>query len=341
MHLNTRYKKFNRETIVLLPLLLCVLFFWHSASFAAGYRVLETDGMRISLWYPTDVPVEMERLGPFDTEMAKDAPIRKGNYEVVLLSHGITGHARNHHVTAQVLADAGFVVVAPQHQGDHLVGGKKTARLVDNRYRELDRALKVVRADSEFGAHLASEPVHGIGYSLGGLTMMLASGAKYSLDKSKQHCDINEKQDGKYCNYFSFFQRLFQSFGNKNPPLRPSSELFTDHVSITGKVVIVASTFQGLDFDTPLSMSELLVIAIDGDEIAKPEFHSKPLFDAVKDKVEANYASFPGHHFAFIAPFSKRATEDEHIPVAIDPDGFDRAAFLDEVNAAILGVMLN
>ena len=47
-----------------------------------------------------------------------------------------------------------------------------------------------------------------------------------------------------------------------------------------------------------------------------------------------------GHHFAFIAPFADRVTREETIPVALDPAGFDRAAWLDDVNQQIVAFML-
>ena len=39
---------------------------------------------------------------------------------------------------------------------------------------------------------------------------------------------------------------------------------------------------------------------------------------------------------AFIAPFAKRVTDIEHIEAAIDPPGFDRRAFLDDLNAELV-----
>ena len=86
-------------------------------------------------------------------------------------------------------------------------------------------------------------------------------------------------------------------------------------------------------------MTDVTVIAIDGDTIAKPEFHAKPLFDAVERRVPSQYFVMQGHHFAFIAPFPKRVTDHEDIPIAKDPKGFDRSAFLDVINGIIVDAM--
>jgi predicted dienelactone hydrolase len=131
------------------------------AAQAAGFREIAAPGVKAGVGYPTDAPLVAQRLGPFDVNMAKDAPVRKGPHEVVLLSHGNSGRYRNHHLTAQALADKGFVVVAPQHDADYLVGGPKTAQALDHRYLELSLALKAVRADAALGPQLAPAPVHG------------------------------------------------------------------------------------------------------------------------------------------------------------------------------------
>jgi hypothetical protein len=83
-------------------------------------------------------------------------------------------------------------------------------------------------------------------------------------------------------------------------------------------------------------MSHLTVIAADADIVAKPQFHAKPLFEEAKTKVGASFYTVPGHHFAFIAPFPKRVTDEEHIPIAIDPPSFNRMDFLKQVNGIVV-----
>ncbi len=150
---------------------LCITL-WGAPSYSAGFRELQGENVRFGVWYPTDAPAKWQRLGPFETEMAKDAPPRPGKYQTILMSHGHGGRYRNHHPTAQVLADSGFVVVAPDHQADYLIGGSRTAAALDHRYLELLRALEAVRADSDIGPILSDDPVNGLGYSLGGATIL-------------------------------------------------------------------------------------------------------------------------------------------------------------------------
>ncbi len=88
-----------------------------------------------------------------------------------------------------------------------------------------------------------------------------------------------------------------------------------------------------------LAASRALVIAIGGDVIARPRFHASAIASALPADRLAGFVTVPGHHFAFIAPFAKRATDNEHIPVAINPEGFDRDAFIRRVNRLIVGFL--
>ena len=320
-----------------LPIFLAgaLFFLWHSASLAAGFREIEAQDVRFGLWYPSDAPVKLQRLGPFETEMARDGPIREGQYEVVLFSHGNGGRYRNHYLTAQVLADAGFVVIAPQHEADYLVGGGKTAQALDHRYLEMARALKAVRETPELSDHLAQGTVHGVGYSLGGMTIMLASGAGFTSEKIKRHCESNGRQDAAFCGASKFRHRTIQSFRH-DPDLRATSDPFRNAPIITGKTVVIAPAYQGLDLSAPLAMADLTVIAIIGDRIAQPKFHAEPLYEAARKQVRAVFGTISGHHYGFIAPFPQWLTHKEDIPVAKDPEGFDRSAFLRAANAMIL-----
>ena len=52
-----------------------------------------------------------------------------------------------------------------------------------------------------------------------------------------------------------------------------------------------------------------------------------------------HFKTVQGHHYAFIAPFPKWLTDKEDIPVAKDPEGFNRPAFLQTVNEIIVDVL--
>ncbi len=327
---------FANGATVWLPAMSILLFLLcGSASEAAGFRQLTSRGVQFGTWYPTDVPSVKQRLGPFEATMAKDAPVRAGQHQIVLFSHGNGGRYRNHYLTAQTLAEAGYIVIAPQHQADYLVGSRKTAAALDHRYLELELALNAVRANPDFGPYLVPGPAHGVGYSLGGFTIMLAAGAEFDSKKAARHCDQNGRQDPGFCENPGFISRMVQSFRH-DVNLRFTADPFRHDPIVTGKAVLIAPVYQGLEIGVGLSIADLTVIAVTGDKIAQPHFHAEPLQQTAGIHVPSRLKTIKGHHYAFISPFPKWLTDQEEIPVARDPEGFDRPAFLKAVNAMIL-----
>ena len=308
---------------------------WTLAADAAGFREVSAGGVEVGIWYPSDAATAKYRLGTFEIDVAKDAEIREGRHEIVLFSHGNSGFYRNHHLTAQALADAGFVAAAPQHEADYLTGGPKTAMALDHRYLELANALKAVLNAPGISGHVASGKVHGLGYSLGVAAILLASGAEFASERAARHCRENAAADAVFCADPGWLYRLVQSF-RRGVTMRGTPDPFRNPPLVTGKAVLVAPVFQGINPAPPLSISGLTIFAIEDDAIAVPEFHARPLHEAVSRDTPSDYQIVPGHHFAFIAPFPEWLTEQEEIPVAEDPEGFDRPMFLKALNTKIV-----
>ena len=78
-------------------------------------------------------------------------------------------------------------------------------------------------------------------------------------------------------------------------------------------------------------MSSLTVFAIEGDKVTIPEFHARPLYEAISRDTPSDYQTIPGHHYAFIAPLPKRMTERKYN---------HRLAFLAEINTRIVAVFM-
>ena len=337
VHLKLR--KLSMNSLIMIAFIIFVLY--STAVNAAGFRELESDGVKIGVWYPSDQVVTEQRLGPFDVKMARNGRIISDDYPIVLLSHGIGGRYRNHHLTAQHLADAGFVVVAPQHQADYQIGGNKTPEALNRRYQELSIALKAVMNDTELKNNVNSDLVHGIGYSLGGATMLLGAGATFSFEQANDYCETHESVDAEFCDDPNgWIYRLIESFRNR-VELPETRDTFSNPPLINGDLILVATVSQGFSLDSLGPVKSLNVLAIDGDIIAKPKFHSEPIFEVSSSKFDGELWYIKGHHFAFIAPFSDRVPNKESISVAVDPEGFDRSDFLEKINEKILSLLLS
>ena len=303
---------------------------------AQGFRTLETAGGTIGVWYPAQAPTTRGRLGPFDVEYAFDAAPTPGSWPPILLSHGNSGRFRNHHLSAAALVDMGFVVIAPQHSADHRIGGGATAGAMALRIEELRRALETVGADLALGPILDRARVHALGYSLGGATVIAAAGAGINLDLVEAHCASHGDEDAAFCEPPPLLWRFWQWL-RKPVPIEAMPDRFFVEPFVNGSVAVVAPIGQGLEIvPERFIAARALVVPIEGDEIAQPRFHARAIAAALPPERFAGLYPVSGHHFAFIAPFPKWLTAEEEIPVARDPEGFDRSAFIDRVNARLI-----
>ena len=100
---------------------------------------------------------------------------------------------------------------------------------------------------------------------------------------------------------------------------------------------MVAPVGQGFSVDANIfSGQSVLVIGLTDDKVTLPDFHASNIAKVLADALETKMRMIDGHHSAFIAPFAKRVTDVESIPVAIDPPGFDRLRFLTQVNGILI-----
>lgn len=305
-----------------------------SSAVAAGFQTLEHNHLKVGVWYPSDMDETDGRLGPFDVRLAFDARLKPGHYQVILMSHGNSGRYRNHHLTAKALADAGFIVIAPEHSADHLVGTSKTFEALHWRTVELNHAFEMVLQIDMFRHAIDLSRIHALGYSLGTVTVLSSAGA--GIDKSKVDAHCQKHDDPNFCDEPDFITRWSVKWKRdvKTPSFeRDIPSKFWPKPSINGKVALIAPIGQGVVIEDNMFIAEQVLISgyVD-DKINMPHFHAEPLSKIIpKDKL-FDFSIREGHHSAFIAPFAKRVTDIEHIPVAIDPPGFDRIASLKMLN---------
>lgn len=308
-----------------------------AASESVGFRTLKTEALTVGVWYPTDAPEQPGRMGPFDVNVALDASPKPGRYQPVLMSHGNGGRIRNHHLTATALARSGFVAIAPEHTADEFVrdpGSDNMAEAINWRVSELSHALEAVLQLSEFREIIDLSKVHGVGYSLGTLTMLAASGAGVDIPAASAHCARNE--DPNFCDDPGFFTvwRMKRHRKVKTPDFpRKIPEVYFSYPLITGNIALIAPFGQGVIFDENIfSARSVFVVGLENDEITVPKYHANILAKLIPQDRLFEFTMHAGNHHAFISPFAKRVTDVEDIPAAKDPPGFDRLDFLKSLN---------
>ncbi|MFW2830674.1 alpha/beta hydrolase family protein [Sphingomonas sp. ID0503] len=135
-------------------------------------------------------------LGPVAMDGAFADGVRR---PVILLSHGFGGSARAMAWFGKALAGRGYVVVAVDHPGNNGIDQMTApgAALWWERAEDLKLALRAVAADAVIGPHLDTRRIGVAGFSLGGLTALIAGGARVSPENVERFC--RERPDDGIC----------------------------------------------------------------------------------------------------------------------------------------------
>lgn len=297
------------------------------------FELYETE-IGVRLFYPTDSANELSRFGPWELMAAPGAKLAKapsGGYPLIMISHGFGGNDWGHHLLAAQLVSQGFVVAAVKHPKDFKRAGHREVSIL--RPSELSKTIDHVLADPTFGHAINTKRIGAFGYSLGGYTVLSAAGAKTDYERLAQHCKIPDR-DPNFC--------IGEPGGAKLPLwlriLRatqslPDVDLDQDmHDKRITAVVVAAPVAQIISDASRVAMPTLLIRAGSDNELKYP-FHAEHLHKLLPATHE--YRTIENlEHYAFLGPFPDAITADVGAP-AEDPDGFDRAAFLQMINAEI------
>lgn len=118
------------------------------------------------------------------------APAAGKELPLVVISHGTGAAPLSHIDTAQALAEAGFVVVAPMHPGDNFQDDSavgKPAWFAD-RSRHVSKVIDFMLASWNGHARLASGKIGIFGFSAGATTTLISIGGVPDLARIAPHC---------------------------------------------------------------------------------------------------------------------------------------------------------
>jgi predicted dienelactone hydrolase len=154
--------------------------------------------LAVTIWYPADAGGKPITLGESvfftGTDAMLKAPILRGKYPLILLSHGagLGGTLEAISWIATPLAKQGFVVAAPVHPGN---GGayRSAAETMKLWLRPADitAALDAVEQQPLFENHLDSGNVGALGLSMGGNTVLALAGARIDPARLASYCDTD------------------------------------------------------------------------------------------------------------------------------------------------------
>ena len=185
-----------------------VLMVHHSATASefAGVRQIAVPSkergsdLAVTVWYPADAGGEPVTLGESiffaGTGAMLDAPISRGKYPLILLSHGagLGGTPQAMSWIATPLAKQGFIVAAPTHPGN--TGANRSAEETMKlwlRPADISATLDAVEKLPVFENSLEPARVGVLGLSMGGGTALALAGARIDPVRLAGYCDTGAR----------------------------------------------------------------------------------------------------------------------------------------------------
>lgn len=193
----------RRSRPVAATLLAASLAFGAAAQAQIGMTEWQAGSLPVTLVYPSDAPNRPHAIGPFQIDVALNAPLsggaRPGLHRLIVVSHGAGGSPVADHALAAALARAGFVVAQLTHEGDNwrdqrLAGPPSFQR----RPVEAIQVIDALAKDPVWSARLDLSKVGVHGMSAGGVTGLSLAGAQWRLLNTVTHCNAHPDDEG-YC----------------------------------------------------------------------------------------------------------------------------------------------
>jgi len=288
------------------------------------------------IWYPTQAHAQQTRFGPYTVQANRDAKIKTGSYNLVVISHGSGSSHMGHRDTAMYLAQRDYMAVTVLHPENNYLdnSAEGKTRNWENRPKHISAALDYLLAESPFAQFINKEKIAVLGHSAGGSTALTLIGGVPDTSNIYRHCATQD--DATICDLNFFTRFLARYTGLAQPESNPLDDLEDTRVSAA---VLMAPV--GILFSNPNALSRvkkpLLIYRAAKDSVLKFPYHADFIHNHLKHPHQ--YVSVEGAgHFSFITPFPE-AIKDEIGEAALDPEGFDRKVFHEKMNDEIYGFL--
>jgi len=314
-----------------IPSLVATLYLTVATVQAAGLRLIdipadrEGPAMTGAVWSPCVAPAADVIVGNVALPGVKDCPIAADKLPLVVFSHGRRGSFRGNHDTAEVLADAGFLVAAINHPGDNSFDASQTDDLsvLIERPADIKRLTDFMLGAWPEAAKIDRERIGLFGFSRGGYTGLVVIGGNPDFRAGLAYM----------CPPETTTRKCEQIRDNKVPaePLvhdprikaavivDPIFAIFFSRDGLKGVAIPVHLWRSALGGDGVVPEA---VAALEGRFSARPDY-----------RVVANSS-----HFSFAAPCTSEQAKASSV-FCFDPPGFDRTTFHKEFDAEVLSFL--
>lgn len=306
----------------------------------AGFRQMtvaassaEDKPAHFALYYPTQDAARVIPMGPFPQTVAINGAAEPTVKGLIVLSHGTASVNIGFATLAQALARNGYLVASVEHVGDtwqDLSMRATPGRYFAERPRQASRVIDTLLADPQWRARIANgadgQPrIGALGHSAGGYTVLALAGGKPVLSRMRTHCETEAELDPVFC-------KLSHSIDGGSAQAGAAADGQEEPVQADPRVrAVMALAPMGVAFSASSLASITVPVAIyagEKDTFLVPRFHAQ----WVKQNLRGANATLQvvpnAGHYAFMnTPTMDLPSPDGS--VAADPQGFDRAAFLD------------
>lgn len=273
---------------------------------------LDDQPMRALAFYPSNALEHTSSVEGYSIEAEEDASIAIGRFPLLMLSHGNAGTPLALHDLITSLTRKGFVVVAVFHPGDNYRDHSRLGALSNlyGRPLQISAAITAALGDTMLSPFVDAQQVGVIGYSAGGETGLILSGAQPKLERLRKYC-VERPEDMDAC--------------------KARGELVADREDLTA---VADPRVHALLLMAPLSLMfdrqtlsdvhvPTLIYVGDHDQLVAPDKNADAL--ARKLPNQSGYRVIPGGgHFVFMAPCDD--SQKSAMPgLCNDAEGVDRA----------------
>lgn len=172
----------------------------HAATGLAEIPGRSADQPPVAVFYPSDGAGPPVQRWQFTLPVVADAPPKRGNGRLVVISHGSPSNPWVNADLAIALTNAGFVVALPWHLRDNSDDSADAGPVSwQRRPHEMSAAIDAVMADGRFAPLLAADRVGAYGMSAGGHTVLTLAGGRWSTAALRDHCLTNLADDWAAC----------------------------------------------------------------------------------------------------------------------------------------------
>ena len=285
-----------------------------------------------ALYYPTQNEARAIPMGPFPQTVAMNGAPESAVKGLIVLSHGTASTELGFATLAQALARNGYLVASVEHVGDtwnDLSMRATPVRYFAERPRQVSRVIDTLLADPQWLARLAKgadgQPLIGaMGHSAGGYTVLALAGGKPVLSRLRTHCETEAELDPILC-------KLSSAMGGASVQAGAAADGQEEPVQADPRVrAVMAMAPMGVAFSASSLASITAPVAIyagEKDTFLVPRFHAQWVMQNMRSANTTLQLVPNAGHYAFMnTPTMDLPSPDGS--VAADPQGFDRAAFL-------------